>query len=71
FANDGVTSFILDCEAVAWDIASGKIRSFQTLSSRKKKVDNESEITVGVCCFVFDILYLNGEVSSVEWRWCG
>ncbi|KAJ2686838.1 ATP-dependent DNA ligase Cdc17 [Coemansia sp. RSA 1285] len=61
FANDGVTSFILDCEAVAWDIASSKIRSFQTLSSRKKKVDNESEITVGVCCFVFDILYLNGE----------
>ncbi|KAJ1772287.1 ATP-dependent DNA ligase Cdc17 [Coemansia sp. RSA 1843] len=58
---DGVTSFILDCEAVAWDIMSSKIRSFQTLSSRKKKVEDESEITVGVCCFVFDILYLNGE----------
>ncbi|KAJ1797219.1 ATP-dependent DNA ligase Cdc17, partial [Coemansia sp. RSA 2399] len=61
FAKDGVTSFILDCEAVAWDVASGKIRSFQTLSSRKRKVENESEIMVGVCCFVFDILFLNGK----------
>ncbi|KAJ1999913.1 hypothetical protein H4R26_004857, partial [Coemansia thaxteri] len=44
-------------------MASGKIRSFQTLSSRKRKVGDESEITVGVCCFAFDLLYLNGEVS--------
>ncbi|KAJ2553192.1 ATP-dependent DNA ligase Cdc17 [Coemansia sp. RSA 1933] len=65
FAKDGVTSFILDCEAVAWDIGSGKIRSFQTLSSRKRKVENESEIVIGVCCFVFDILYLNGQVSDM------
>ncbi|KAJ2469973.1 tRNA ligase, partial [Coemansia sp. RSA 2320] len=42
-------------------MASGKIRSFQTLSSRKRKVGDESEITVGVCCFAFDLLYLNGE----------
>ncbi|KAJ1932365.1 ATP-dependent DNA ligase Cdc17, partial [Kickxella alabastrina] len=47
FAGPNVTSFILDCEAVAWDKISGKIRSFQTLSSRKKKVDSEAEITVG------------------------
>ncbi|KAJ2909936.1 ATP-dependent DNA ligase Cdc17, partial [Coemansia aciculifera] len=61
FALEGVTSFILDCEAVAWDKLGGKIRSFQTLSSRKKKVGDESEITVGVCCFAFDLLFLNGE----------
>ncbi|KAJ1958307.1 ATP-dependent DNA ligase Cdc17 [Dipsacomyces acuminosporus] len=61
FAKPGTTSFILDCEAVAWDVVTGKIRSFQTLSSRKKKVGHESEIKVGVCCFVFDLLYLNGE----------
>ncbi|KAJ2741877.1 ATP-dependent DNA ligase Cdc17 [Coemansia sp. BCRC 34301] len=61
FALESVTSFILDCEAVAWDKLGGKIRSFQTLSSRKKKVDNESEITVGVCCFAFDLLFLNGK----------
>ncbi|KAJ2602802.1 ATP-dependent DNA ligase Cdc17 [Coemansia sp. RSA 1721] len=61
FARSNVTSFILDCEAVAWDKATGKIRSFQTLSSRKRKVENEAEITVGVCCFAFDLLYLNGE----------
>ncbi|KAJ1848423.1 ATP-dependent DNA ligase Cdc17, partial [Coemansia sp. RSA 2708] len=61
FPKADVTSYILDCEAVAWDLETGKIRSFQTLSSRKKKVDDESEIKVGVCCFVFDLLYLNGE----------
>ncbi|KAJ2486491.1 ATP-dependent DNA ligase Cdc17 [Coemansia sp. RSA 2050] len=61
FALEGVSSFILDCEAVAWDKIGGKIRSFQTLSSRKRKVGNESEITVGVCCFAFDLLFLNGE----------
>ncbi|KAJ1898350.1 ATP-dependent DNA ligase Cdc17, partial [Kickxella alabastrina] len=61
FVGPNVTSFILDCEAVAWDKISGKIRSFQTLSSRKKKVDNEAEITVGVCTFAFDLLFLNGE----------
>ncbi|KAJ1869530.1 ATP-dependent DNA ligase Cdc17 [Coemansia sp. RSA 990] len=61
FAKKDVTSFILDCEAVAWDLETSKIRSFQTLSSRKKKVEDESEIKVGVCCFVFDLLYLNGE----------
>ncbi|KAJ2771935.1 tRNA ligase, partial [Coemansia linderi] len=47
FALEDVSSFILDCEAVAWDKIGGKIRSFQTLSSRKRKVENESEITVG------------------------
>ncbi|KAJ2763915.1 ATP-dependent DNA ligase Cdc17, partial [Coemansia nantahalensis] len=61
FANASVTSFILDCEAVAWDRDTGKIRSFQTLSSRRRKVDDKSEITVGVCCFAFDLLFLNGE----------
>ncbi|KAJ2081920.1 ATP-dependent DNA ligase Cdc17, partial [Coemansia sp. S100] len=61
FALESVSSFILDCEAVAWDKLGGKIRSFQTLSSRKRKVDNEAEITVGVCCFAFDLLFLNGE----------
>ncbi|KAJ2384632.1 tRNA ligase, partial [Coemansia sp. RSA 2603] len=61
FAGPSVKSFILDCEAVAWDKINGKIRSFQTLSSRKRKVENEADITVGVCCFAFDLLYLNGE----------
>ncbi|KAJ2156281.1 ATP-dependent DNA ligase Cdc17 [Coemansia sp. RSA 552] len=66
FAKPDVTSFILDCEAVAWDKDSGKIRSFQTLSSRKKKVDDESSITVAVCCFAFDLLFLNGERLQVD-----
>ncbi|CAN6639578.1 DNA ligase 1 [Trichomonascus vanleenenianus] len=57
----GVTSFILDCEAVAWDRQQQKILPFQVLSTRKRKDVEEGSIVVRVCLFAFDILYLNGE----------
>eukprot|EP01133_Synstelium_polycarpum_P012303 gene12303-14429_t len=37
FINDNVTNFILDCEAVAFDVATNKILPFQVLSSRPRK----------------------------------
>ncbi|OBZ83121.1 DNA ligase 1 [Choanephora cucurbitarum] len=55
------TSFILDCEAVAWDKVEQKILPFQVLSTRKRKDVKEEDITVRVAIFAFDCLYLNGE----------
>ena len=56
-----VSSFILDSEAVAYDLEAGAILPFQSLQSRKRKAVSEESITVGVCVYAFDLLYLNGE----------
>ncbi|KAI7852753.1 ATP-dependent DNA ligase, partial [Circinella umbellata] len=55
------SSFILDCEAVAWDREKKCILPFQVLSTRKRKDVKEEEITVQVAIFAFDCLYMNGE----------
>ncbi|CAO3596049.1 unnamed protein product [Absidia cylindrospora] len=55
------SSFILDCEAVAWDIEKSSILPFQILSTRKRKDVREDEITVRVAIYAFDCLYLNGK----------
>mmetsp|Transcript_36263 Transcript_36263/g.94997 ORF Transcript_36263/g.94997 Transcript_36263/m.94997 type:complete len:1311 (+) Transcript_36263:62-3994(+) len=59
---DGVTSFIIDCEAVAYDAEKDTILPFQQLSTRKKK-DADADDLKGpqVCLYAFDLLYINGE----------
>ena len=43
-----------------------KILPFQVLSTRKRKDVNEGTITVQVCLFAFDMLFLNGEALMKE-----
>lgn len=59
---DDVDSFVLDCEAVAWDKVEKKILPFQQLMTRKRKDVAVEDIKVKVCVFAFDLLYLNGKV---------
>ncbi|KAG0279487.1 hypothetical protein BGZ95_001070 [Linnemannia exigua] len=61
FAKADTKSFVLDCEAVAWDREQKCILPFQVLSTRKRKDVKEEDIKVQVCIFTFDLLYLNGE----------
>ncbi|XP_048444710.1 DNA ligase 1-like isoform X3 [Pyrus x bretschneideri] len=55
-----VTSFVLDCEIVAYDCEKQKILPFQVLSTRPRKNVSVSDIKVEVCIFSFDMLYING-----------
>ncbi len=59
---NNVNSFIMDCEIVAVD-SKGKIQNFQTLTNRSRKNVKLSSITIPICIFGFDLMYLNGEVN--------
>ncbi|QIX02263.1 hypothetical protein AMS68_007780 [Peltaster fructicola] len=57
----GTKSFVLDCETVAWDVEKKTVLPFQQLMTRKRKDVSADTITVKVCVFAFDLLFLNGE----------
>ncbi|XP_024532997.1 DNA ligase 1 isoform X1 [Selaginella moellendorffii] len=61
-----VSSFVMDCEIVAYDKESNKILPFQVLSTRARKGVILSDIKVKVLIFAFDLLYLNGRVLLQE-----
>lgn len=58
---EGVGSFIMEGEVVAVDQQTGALKTFQTLTNRARKDVAIGSITVEVCLFAFDLMYLNGE----------
>jgi DNA ligase-1 len=59
---EGVRSFIMEGEVVAVDTKTGLVKNFQTLAGRERKNVNVGGISVDVCLFAFDLMYLNGQV---------
>ncbi|KAJ9124875.1 hypothetical protein QFC24_002804 [Naganishia onofrii] len=59
--SENVKTFVIDAEAVAYDIKEQKLLPFQQLTTRKRKDVRTEDITVRVHIFAFDLLYLNGE----------
>lgn len=62
----GVKSLVIDAEAVAWNPVTKKLQPFQVLSTRARKDVSLESITVPVCVFAFDCLYLDGKVLLQE-----
>ncbi|KAL0210594.1 hypothetical protein RCL1_005030 [Eukaryota sp. TZLM3-RCL] len=58
---EGVESFVIDCEVVAYNRVTNKVESFQKLSTRARKDVTTENIEVNVCLFAFDCIYLNGQ----------
>lgn len=58
---EGVGSFIMEGEVVAVDRETGELRPFQTLANRARKDVAVGSITIDVCLFAFDLMYLNGQ----------
>ncbi|KAF2018474.1 DNA ligase-like protein I [Aaosphaeria arxii CBS 175.79] len=58
---ESVSSFILEGEVVAIDRDSGELKTFQTLANRARKDVVIGSVTIDVCLFAFDLMYLNGE----------
>ncbi|KUI59951.1 DNA ligase 3 [Cytospora mali] len=57
----GVGSFIMEGEVVAIDGQTGELKTFQTLSNRARKDVQIGSVSIDVCMFAFDLMYLNGQ----------
>lgn len=55
----------MDAEIVAVDVETGGLKSFQDLSQRARKDVRLEDVKVAVCLFVYDLMYLNGSVSTL------
>lgn len=62
----GISSVVLDAEAVAFDHSTGKILPFQVLSTRARKDVTLENIKVNVCVYAFDCLSINGRTLLRE-----
>ncbi|KAK4099112.1 ATP-dependent DNA ligase [Parathielavia hyrcaniae] len=58
---EGVECFIMEGEVVAVDRATGELKNFQALTNRARKDVAIGSITIDVCLFAFDLMYLNGQ----------
>lgn len=58
---EGVNSFIMEGEVVSVDRESGDLKTFQSLANRARKDVAIGSVTIDVCLFSFDLMYLNGE----------
>lgn len=58
---EGVDSFIMEGEVVAIDPQTGELKTFQTLANRARKDVQIGSVTIDVCMFAFDLMYLNGQ----------
>lgn len=56
----GPLIFVLDCKIL--QLQAFSITAMQVLSTRKRKDVEVADITVQVCLFAFDCLYLDGEM---------
>jgi DNA ligase-1 len=66
FASDPeLHSFIIDSEIVAIDPVDGTLKTFQELSNRARKDVQIHDIKVAVAIFAFDLMYIDGEASSI------
>ncbi|KAJ1325885.1 DNA ligase 1 [Microdochium nivale] len=59
--SEGVSSFIMEGEVVAVDRQTGELKNFQTLTNRARKDVAIGSITIDVCLYAFDLMYLNGQ----------